>query len=109
VAEPGGDDMHGDASQQQGRGVDVPLWTYSQPLLGLPLAVISKYLHGFGVDADGAGPAALGRSLDALPPDDGGRARDADLAQVQVDVPPAEVEQFAATGAGVCGEAVEGE
>ena len=43
------------------------------------------------------------------PPDDGGRARDADLAQVQVDVPPAEVEQFAATGAGVCGEAVEGE
>jgi hypothetical protein len=32
-----------------------------------------------------------------------------DLAQVQVDVPPAEVEQFATTGAGVCGEAVEGE
>lgn len=86
-----------------------PFGTYSQPLLGLALAVISKYLHGFGVDADGAGPAALGRSLDALPPDDGGRARDADLAQVQVDVPPAEVEQFAATGAGVCGEAVEGE
>ena len=35
--------------------------------------------------------------------------RDADLAQVQVDVPPAEVEEFAATGTGVCGEAVEGE
>ena len=24
MAEPGGDHMHGDASQQQGRGVDVP-------------------------------------------------------------------------------------
>jgi hypothetical protein len=71
--------------------------------------VISKYLHGFGVDTDGAGPAALGRSLDALPLDDGGRASDADLAQVQVDVPPAEVEKFAATGTGVRGEAVEGE
>jgi hypothetical protein len=42
-------------------------------------------------------------------PDYGGRARDADLAQVQVDVAPAEIEQFAARGAGVCGEAVEGE
>ena len=48
-------------------------------------------------------------SRDALPPDDGGRPRDADLAQVQVNVPPAEVEQFTATGAGACGEAVEGE
>ena len=26
-----------------------PLGTYSQPLLGLALAVFSKYLHGFGV------------------------------------------------------------
>ena len=86
-----------------------PLGAYSQPFPGLALAVISKYLHGFGVDADGAGPAALGRSFDALPPDDGDRARDADLAQVQVDVVPAEVEQFAATGASVCGQAVEGE
>ena len=117
MAEPGGDHMHRHASQQQGRGVDVPqimqpgmrqrlallvivgvdergherrhrigvdrlapgggehvvvgaapLGTYSQPFSGLALAVISEYLHGFGVDADGAGPAALGCSLDALAP-----------------------------------------
>jgi hypothetical protein len=66
--------------------------------------VISKYLHGAGVDADGAGPAVLGRSLNALARDDGSRAGDADLAVIQVDMVPAEVEQFAAPGAGVRGE-----
>ena len=86
-----------------------PLGTYSQPLLGLALAVISKYLHGFGVDADGAGPAAVGGSLDALARDDGSRTGDADLGEVQVDVPPAEVEQLALASAGVGDEAVEGE
>ncbi len=68
------------------------------------LAVISERLRGAGVDAHGAGSAALGGSLDALPSDDGGRARDADLGEIQVDVPPAEIEQLAATGAGVRGQ-----
>jgi hypothetical protein len=86
-----------------------PLGADPQPLLGLALAVIPEYLHGLGVDADGAGSAALGRSLDALSGDDGGRAGDADLSEVEVDVAPAEIEQFAATSAGICGEAVEGE
>ena len=80
-----------------------PLGTYFQPLLGLALAVISEHLHGAGVDADDAGSAALSGSLDALPSDDGGRAGDADLGEVQVDVVPAEVEQLAATGAGIGG------
>src|SRR5262249_38690645 len=116
VAEPGGDHVDGDASQQQGcrmygakigqpgmrdrlalrivvgadegghkRGHRVwvdrlspggrehvvvsaaPLGTYPQPLTGLALAVLPEHLHGVGVDANGAGPAALGGSLDALP------------------------------------------
>ena len=86
-----------------------PLGTYFQPFPCLALAVISEYLHGVGIDADGAGPAALGRSLNALARDDGSRAGNADLAVIQVDVVPAEVEQFTAPGAGVRGEAVEGE
>ena len=72
-----------------------PLGTYSQPLTGLALAMIPELLHGIGIDADGAGSAALGGSLDALSRDNGGRARDTDLVEVQVDVPPAEVEQLA--------------
>ena len=56
-----------------------PLGTDSQPLLGLAFAVTSEHLHGVGVDADGARPAALGCSFDALTRDDGGRAGDADL------------------------------
>lgn len=69
-----------------------PLGTYSQPFLGLALAVIPENLHGAGVDADCAGSAALSGSLDALARDDGCRARDVDLGVVQVDVAPAEVE-----------------
>ena len=121
MAEPGGDHVHRNASQQQGCrvymakvvqpgvrqrlallvivgvderghkrrhrvGVDrlapgggehvvvsaAPLGACSQPLPGLALAVISEHLRGAGVDADGAGSAALGGSLDALPSDDGG-------------------------------------
>jgi len=53
--------------------------------------------------------AALDCALDALPGDNGGRAGDEDLRVVQVDIAPAEIEQFAATGAGECREAVEGE
>jgi len=120
AAESGRDNMHGDACWQtvDGRGIDVaqivgapPLGTYSQLLHGLALAVIPEHLRGFGVNADGAGPATLGRSLDALPRNDGGRIRDADLpeVQVQVDVPPPEVEQFAPPSTCVRGAMVEGE
>src|SRR5215471_12049048 len=86
-----------------------PFRADSQSFLSLTLAVISEHLHGLGIDADCSGPAALGCSLDALPGDDGSRAGDADLPEVEVDVAPAEVEQFAATGAGIGSEAVEGE
>ncbi len=71
--------------------------------------MIFEHLHGFGVNVDDAGLAALGSFLDALSRDDDGRARDVYLPEVEVDVPPPEIEQFAAPGAGVCGEAVEGE
>jgi hypothetical protein len=67
-----------------------PLRPYFQPFLGPALAVISEYLHGAGVDANDAGPAALGRSLNTLARDDGSRAGDADLAVIQVDVVPVE-------------------
>lgn len=61
-----------------------PFGTYFQPFLGLAFAVIPQHLHGARVDADGAGPAALGGALDALACDDRGRACDAGLAEVQV-------------------------
>ena len=47
--------------------------------------------------------------LTRSPRDDGGRAGDGDLLAVEVDVGPAEVEQFAAPGSGVGGDVEEGE
>jgi hypothetical protein len=39
-----------------------PFRADSQSFLGLALAVIPEDLHGLGIDADGAGSAALGGS-----------------------------------------------
>jgi len=64
--------------------------------------MVPEDLHSLSVDADGTRPAALGRSLDALSGNDGGRAGDADLSEVEVDVAPAEIEQLAATTSTAC-------
>jgi hypothetical protein len=55
-------------------------------LVGLVLAEDGDSLV---VDGDDAGPAALGRPVDALARDHGGRAGDGDLLAVEVDVGPA--------------------
>jgi hypothetical protein len=44
---------------------------------------------GFIVDGDDAGPAALGRPVDALASDHGCRSGDGDLLGVELDVGPA--------------------
>jgi hypothetical protein len=75
----------------------------------LALAVVPEDLDGIGVQADRAGPAALGRALDPLPGDDGCQSGDVDLRGIQVDVSPAQVQQLAAAGAGVSGKVIEGE
>ncbi len=62
----------------------------------------------FTVDADHAGPAALGGSFHALAAHYGGGAAERDLSGVQVDCLPAEVEQLAAASASVGSEPVEG-
>jgi hypothetical protein len=44
----------------------------SQAFVILQPLVLTENCDGFGVDADDAGPAAFGRSFDALTLDDGG-------------------------------------
>src|SRR5690242_3533605 len=67
-------------------------------LVGLTLAQDG---HGLVVDGDDAGPAALGRAVDALAADHGRGAGDGDLLAVEVDVLPSQVEQLAATCPGI--------
>ena len=72
-------------------------------------AVVFEDCHGVAVEADRAGPAALGSAFDALAAHDGSGAAEGDLGRVEVNGLPAELEQFAAPSAGVGGQAVEGE
>src|SRR5690242_5247290 len=50
-----------------------------EPFFGLLAAVVAEDRHGVAVEADRAGPAALGGALDALAADDGGGAAEGDL------------------------------
>jgi len=77
--------------------------------LDLALVVVPEDLNGLGVQADRAGPAALGRALGPFPGDHCRRSGDADLRGLQVDVSPAQVQQLAAAGAGVGGQVIEDE
>jgi hypothetical protein len=65
--------------------------------------------YGVAVDADRAGPAALGGAFNPLAAHNGGGAAEGDLGRVQFHGGPAEVQQLAAPWSGVGGEAVEGE
>jgi len=54
-------------------------------------AVIAQDGDGFAVDADGAGPAALGGTFDALAAYDGCRAAEGDLGRVEIYGVPSQV------------------
>ncbi len=78
-------------------------------LSGLVGPALAQDGHGLVVDGDDAGPAVLGRAVDALAADDGRRASNGDLLAVQVDVLPPQVEQLAAACPGVGGDMEERE
>jgi hypothetical protein len=80
----------------------------SLAFVGLTEMVLAEDRHGFLVNADDARPAALGGSLDTPTADNGGRSAEGDLGGVEVNRGPPEAEEFAATGAGIGGEPVEG-
>src|SRR5690349_6649009 len=73
-----------------------PLRPHSLAVGRLAITVLAEHLDGPGVDADGPGPAALGRPLDALAADYRRRAGDADLSGAQVHIAPAKIQQLPA-------------
>ena len=75
---------------------------------GLVGLVLAEDGDGLVVNRHDAGPAALGRAVDALARDHGGRPGDGDPLCLQVDIRPAEVEQLAPAGSGVGGDVEEG-
>jgi len=86
-----------------------PLLTGKELVGRLLPPVLFEHSDGACVDRHDAASPGLGCPLDALPIDEGRRAGDGDLAGVEVDIRPSEVEQFAATSARVGHELEEGE
>jgi hypothetical protein len=74
----------------------------------LAATVLLQDGNGFSIDADHARAAALGSALHSFTPHHGGGAAERNLSGIQIDGLPAEVEQLAATSAGVGSEPVEG-
>jgi hypothetical protein len=95
----GGEDQAADVS---------PGRTCGLPFRCLTATVLPQDGDSFTVDADHAGPAALGGFFHALAAHYGGGAAERDLSGVQVDRLPAEVEQLTAASASVGSEPVEG-
>src|SRR5690606_19148284 len=71
-------------------------------------ALAAEDRDGAVVEADDALPAALGGPFHALTGYERRRASDDELLGIEVHIRPAEVEEFAATGAGIGGQVEEG-
>jgi hypothetical protein len=95
VAEASSNHVDGDPGEQQSSGVEVaqvvqpavvgPCGSGGLTFSRLPTVMFAEHRHGFRIDADGPGPAAFGRSLDALSVHDGGRsAESTDARQIFV-------------------------